>query len=198
MNPGWNDEKAVADLRQKSSPGQAGGHWLFQQYSERLLNFLMSPRYFGLCHADAEDVLQESFLRAFKYIQKFDPAKSGFYTWLNAIAVNECKKFLSASGKREHLTDPLPDEEMMDTGPDLETRLCYYYCVTRGLTRFEAKSAKTKECIKALTLKAEGGYIEEIAREIGRTKRATTVFLAECKKKLKPYLAHCDEECKKK
>ena len=38
---------------------------------------------------DAEDVVQETFLRAFKHLGSWSPARAGFKTWLFAIARNQ-------------------------------------------------------------------------------------------------------------
>lgn len=46
----------------------------------------------------AEDVAQETFLRAYRAIGKFR-GESQFYTWLYRIAVNTAKKSLSDSGR---------------------------------------------------------------------------------------------------
>ncbi|MEL6404533.1 MAG: sigma-70 family RNA polymerase sigma factor [Chloroflexota bacterium] len=40
---------------------------------------------------DAEDVVQESFVYAFKNLHKYDPTKSAFKTWLYTIAVSRCR-----------------------------------------------------------------------------------------------------------
>lgn len=40
---------------------------------------------------DAEDVLQESFVYAFKNLHRFDPKKASFKTWLYTIAVSRCR-----------------------------------------------------------------------------------------------------------
>ena len=40
---------------------------------------------------DAEDILQESFLYAFKNLQRFDSAKASLKTWLFTIAVSRCR-----------------------------------------------------------------------------------------------------------
>jgi len=40
---------------------------------------------------DAEDVVQESFVYAFKNLRRFDPAKASFKTWLYTIAVSRSR-----------------------------------------------------------------------------------------------------------
>ena len=40
---------------------------------------------------DAEDILQESFVYAFKNLHRFDPKKASFKTWLYTIAVSRCR-----------------------------------------------------------------------------------------------------------
>ncbi|MBN1221493.1 MAG: RNA polymerase sigma factor [Anaerolineae bacterium] len=42
----------------------------------------------------AEDVVQETFLRAYRARQRFDPARASFGTWLYQIALNYCRSFL--------------------------------------------------------------------------------------------------------
>jgi RNA polymerase sigma-70 factor, ECF subfamily len=44
---------------------------------------------------DAEELLQETFLRAYKSLHRFE-LRSSFYTWLYRIAVNRCLDFLKA------------------------------------------------------------------------------------------------------
>jgi RNA polymerase sigma-70 factor, ECF subfamily len=40
---------------------------------------------------DAEDVLQESFVYAFKNLRRFDSSRAAFKTWLYTIAVSRCR-----------------------------------------------------------------------------------------------------------
>src|SRR5215831_6016313 len=63
---------------------------------------------------DAEDVVQESFLRAYRQLGKFDD-RASFGTWLYRIATN-CSLDLVRSKKRrsEHLTAQPADPEMED------------------------------------------------------------------------------------
>ncbi len=50
--------------------------------------------------ADAYDVAQEAFLRAFRSLRHFNK-KSAFYTWLYTIAANQARNFIRKR-KREH------------------------------------------------------------------------------------------------
>ena len=56
-----------------------------------------SPGIYRLCYSlvlnqqDAEDVMQESFVYAFKNLERFDKHKSAFKTWLYTIAVSRCR-----------------------------------------------------------------------------------------------------------
>jgi DNA-directed RNA polymerase specialized sigma24 family protein len=40
---------------------------------------------------DAEDVLQEVFIYAFRSLHKYDPARGAFHTWLYTITVSRCR-----------------------------------------------------------------------------------------------------------
>ena len=55
---------------------------LVERFAPRLLRFLMSG---GLRAADAEDVAQDSFIRAYHHLDRYD-ARYAFTTWLFTIA----------------------------------------------------------------------------------------------------------------
>jgi RNA polymerase sigma-70 factor, ECF subfamily len=50
--------------------------------------------------ADAEDLAQETFLRAFKQLHRFDPNRS-FYTWLYTISLNLIRSHLKKVGRQQ-------------------------------------------------------------------------------------------------
>jgi len=62
---------------------------------------------------DAEDVLQETFLKAYSHLDSFQ-GNSKFYTWLVRIAVNEA--LMKLRKRRSDRTVPLDDP--IDTGDD--------------------------------------------------------------------------------
>jgi DNA-directed RNA polymerase specialized sigma24 family protein len=59
---------------------------------------------------DAEDVLQETFLKAYRYLSSFD-GRSSLSTWLYRIATNEALMLLR---KRKHITVSLDEPAEAD------------------------------------------------------------------------------------
>jgi RNA polymerase sigma-70 factor (ECF subfamily) len=66
---------------------------------------------------DAEDVLQETFLKAFEHLADFH-GQSKFYTWIVRIAVNE--SLMKLRKRKSDRTVPL--DEPLDTGEDTVVR----------------------------------------------------------------------------
>lgn len=72
---------------------------------------------FGLCYRmlghrqDAEDITQETFVRVFRSLQRWDDQRD-FKPWLFAIAGNRCRSLISTRGRRpqaKDLVDDIPD-----------------------------------------------------------------------------------------
>jgi len=68
---------------------------LVQRYQHKVLKLVM--RYVRN-HAEAEDVAQEAFLKAYRAIQSFR-GDSAFYTWIYRIAINTAKNVIAARGR---------------------------------------------------------------------------------------------------
>ena len=66
---------------------------------------------------DAEDVLQETFLRAYEHLDQFQ-GNSKFYTWVVRIAVNQALMKL----RRRRTDKSVSLDESIDTGEDTVTR----------------------------------------------------------------------------
>lgn len=43
---------------------------------------------------DAVEVLNNGFLKVFKYIHRYEPGKASLYTWIRTIVINSCIDFL--------------------------------------------------------------------------------------------------------
>jgi len=81
---------------------------LIRRYRERIYRTIHR---FTRSHDDTDDLAQETFLRAFRNLRSFG-RRSGFYTWIYRIAVNQCLNFLKKKAKeprREEFADRLID-----------------------------------------------------------------------------------------
>jgi RNA polymerase sigma-70 factor, ECF subfamily len=74
---------------------------LVDSYSERIINYL--ARMTGN-RWEAEDLAQETFIRAYLALHSFDP-QFRFSTWLFKIATNLCINYLKGSKRLVHMDD---------------------------------------------------------------------------------------------
>src|SRR5882724_3855899 len=118
------DEEAALVLAAKRGDGQAF-EILIKRYQKRILAI---ARRFTRIREDAEDVVQQSFQKAFVHLHKFE-GKSSFSTWLTRIAINESLMLLRhGRALREVSVDDHSEAEgnaasleMSDSSPDPET-----------------------------------------------------------------------------
>ncbi len=68
---------------------------------------------------DAEDVVQESFLYAFKNLARYDSEKASFKTWLYTITVSRCRN--TYRGKKMTLVDLSQVMQLQLPGPVAST-----------------------------------------------------------------------------
>jgi RNA polymerase sigma-70 factor (ECF subfamily) len=117
--------------------------------------------------AEAQDVAQEAFIRAYRAIGNFR-GDSAFYTWLYKIATNTAKNYLVSQGRR-----PPTDDVQVDDAVHLDAavRLKDSSTPERELMRqevertvFETVEALPEELRQAITLReVDGLSYEEIA-----------------------------------
>jgi RNA polymerase sigma-70 factor (ECF subfamily) len=69
---------------------------LVLKYQQRVINLISR---FVKNHADALDVSQETFIKAYKALPNFR-GESAFYTWLYRIAVNTAKNHLTVQSRK--------------------------------------------------------------------------------------------------
>jgi RNA polymerase sigma-70 factor, ECF subfamily len=63
---------------------------------------------------DAEDLVQETLLRAWRALDRFEP-RAQFQTWLYRIATNACLDELERRPRRPELIDPFPDRPVSES-----------------------------------------------------------------------------------
>ena len=100
------------------SKAQAGDSAAFSELVSRYQNKIYRlAKHITQNDEDAEDVLQEAFLKAYEHLDGFQ-GNSKFYTWIVRIAVNEALMKL-----RKRKTDrSVPLDEPIDTGEEMVNR----------------------------------------------------------------------------
>ena len=89
-----------------------GFNLLVRHYQERLYWHI---RKMVIDHDDADDVVQETFVKVWKNVDKFREDAS-LYTWIYKIATNECLKFLNKKKKRFFIS-------INDVSKELESKI---------------------------------------------------------------------------
>jgi RNA polymerase sigma-70 factor (ECF subfamily) len=131
---------------------------------------------------DAEDMVQETFLRAYRQIGSFD-SRAQFNTWLYRIATNCSLDLLRSRARRREMQEPeagdgAPPVEFAADSPSPE-RLAF-----SGQVRMRVKAALAQlspvEQAAFILRHFEGVSIGEISKALGRPNAATrqSVFRA--------------------
>lgn len=148
------------------SGDQAAFGLLVSKYQRKLLRLVMrlvrDP-------AEAEDVTQEAFIKAYRALPNFR-GESAFYTWLYRIGVNTAKNWLIANGRRMPTVTDITseDSEGVDEGGLLrndETPERLLMSKQIGETVNTAMDALPEELRTAIALREiEGLSYEEISQ----------------------------------
>lgn len=95
------------------------------QQSYELLYHEFAGGIYRLCYSillnrqDAEDVAQETFVYAFRNLERYDPQRAGFRTWLYTIAISRCRNLYRR--KRPVLMDIAQMLQLPVSGPRSES-----------------------------------------------------------------------------
>ncbi len=98
-------DRELLDLFAKAATRNHAFNLLVRQYQQRLYWHI---RKMVLDHDDADDLLQNVFIKAFRALDNFRE-DSKIYTWLYKIATNECITFLN--NKKKRFMVPMVDVE---------------------------------------------------------------------------------------
>jgi len=154
---------------------------LVQRHSRTI--FRLAYRMTGNQH-DADDVVQETFLRAYRQIEKFEE-RANFGTWLHRIAVNCSLDLLRSRGRHEkNRTTNKDDEdgemtrELESTDPQPDRLLLSAELKQHVLAALERLSGNERTAF--MLRHFEGMPVEEIGRTLGIQVNAAkhTIFRA--------------------
>ena len=126
MTPIYNEEIVIEKLHNPATAREAFGQ-VVEHYGERIY---WQIRKMVVSHEDADDLLQNTFLKAWNSIELFR-AEARLSTWLYRIAVNETITFLNRERQRNSITVDDDDSFLLNNieadpwfdGDDLQLRL---------------------------------------------------------------------------
>jgi RNA polymerase sigma factor (sigma-70 family) len=158
MNPlGTSGDEELAEL------AQSGSAAAYDALVERHTPVVYRVAY-GITRSavEAEDVVQETFLRAFRHLDRFSPAKANFRTWLLTIARNQSINILSSLRRKAvRLVSGDPGDDF-DAPSDLTPR-----------------SAELSEPERLLSMKQEYHRVREAIRQLPERQRTALLLKAE-------------------
>jgi RNA polymerase sigma-70 factor (ECF subfamily) len=137
---------------------------------------------------EAEDIVQETFLRAYKQLKRFD-GRAAFGTWLHRIAVNCSLDLIRTRKRRQETTTDLPDSAglQMPTSDPSPERSMQSAQIRELLARAMQDLSDMERC--AFTLRHHDGLgIEEISRALGVQPNAAKHSIFRALKKLRRIL----------
>ena len=85
-----NDDKVIIDKLRNLETRNEAFNDIVNQYSKQLYYHI---RRMVIDHEDANDLVQDSFVKAYTNLEKFR-FDASIYTWLYRIATNTCLNFL--------------------------------------------------------------------------------------------------------
>jgi RNA polymerase sigma factor (sigma-70 family) len=177
-------DKANLDIAYKS---------LTSFFYRNAFRFLMVNK---LNAADADDVIQETFIKVF---EKIDTLKddSKFESWLWTVLRNNMNEFYRKTNKKNNVMFGLEAEELENLTGDEDVKVSHgqkyadqHNCVEEKMKLFQVDMPDQHYAIK---LQMEDVSIKDISIRIGRSYAATKEFLSQSKKKLKTYFEECKE-----
>jgi len=119
---------------------QAGDEDAFAALFHKHKNLVYKTAYLMLGNAnEAEDALQEVFVKVYRSLATFQPSKATFTTWLHRITVNYC---LNRKRKRRLSVlslDEIPPASLRDHSPSADERLGEEEAVQQVLSRLSDK-----------------------------------------------------------
>jgi len=194
------DEQAA--LKDIHNGGQSGYTVLYKRYVKSLRYYMIAK--YNIPENSVEDALQKIFIKFFNSIPSFKQNCS-ISTWLyiiaNSVASDYWRKnkidgvtisidvYDDETDDSDNLIDVLLESFLTEQFKKEQNELDIQMCLERALARLERDSSKILflNCLKTLTLQAQGLSIQEISEKIERTQVATRRYLSDCRTRLKQY-----------
>ncbi len=184
------------DLVQRTQAGDvAAFDTLVLRYRRKLT--AIAWRFFS-DQADAEDMAQEAFVRAFTNLEKLRPGVP-FHNWLYRVTINLCLDRVRKERRRPQQLEPdlaQPEEEWLERQlyreeADPEPRFVNHLIAQQLISRVLERIAPKDRLVLHL-LYCEGRSVEEVATTLDWTKTNVKVRAFRARRALRKYLNQLD------
>lgn len=180
MPPEQSDDSLIAAA---ANGDEAAFNRLVRRHADRA--HVLARRYLGSA-AEADDVLQEAFWRAWRGAPKWRAGEAAFSTWLYRVVVNLCidrsrrariRRWLPFDSAPEPASDAVGADDAFEAGEELRA-------VLADITQLPDRQRA------AILLSAEGGRANaEIAEILGVSEKAVESLLVRARRTLRAHLA---------
>jgi RNA polymerase sigma-70 factor (ECF subfamily) len=158
---------------------------LYRSHYQKLVGYF---RRCGINDGVAVELAQDAYVNAYRGLQNFK-GQSKLSTWLWTIARNVLLAHVRSNPLIQSAGEPV-DPDSLTNGDDARLN-DMRDSIRRGFAAFAREHPERAQVIYLAAV--EGWSINELAEFLGRTPHAATEYLSQCRIKLKPYLADCDE-----
>lgn len=179
-------------MREGGKHLEEGARVFYKGFCGSMCRFFVNQ---GASGSEAEDIFQETVIKAIDGAGTFSGIPGSGRPWLWAVARNAFNDYMRRKS-RDKAVITHADSDVVEAvaDPDAEKLPSKYEtvddCVDQGIQKF---AGAQPERAYVLQLQMEKVSIEEIAVRIGRTAMATKSYLYESRGKLKPYVEECWE-----
>ena len=186
------EEEIINAIRSGGRPGNLALKALYDSTAQSMLRFFV---YSGVSGDDAKDILQDTFIKIVRSADSYK-GEGAARSWIWQIARNCLTDHQRKQARRSTDEVAVNDEqwqaiaETTADSPAGDGNRTAEECVAQGLEVF---ARQMPERALALNLHMDGMSMAEIGDRIGRTAAATKEFLSQCRKKIQPFLAHCND-----
>jgi len=185
------DDTLLSALRGDAPDRRMAVEKLYAAFSGRLRRYFQNHR---ATPAQAEDYTQETFVRIVRSVGEFRGAGAQLAAWIWTIARN-----VARDAGRSPESQPMLDVDELEGAdapvqPDADPLQrveseSVADCVQRGFREFARLHPERAQCLSWLA--TDQMDMADLARTLGRTAAATREYLSQCRKKLRPFIAHC-------
>lgn len=181
----------IENLRQGGPSRRAAVGQLYDIFSGRLRKYFYAK---GASTAQAEDWLQEVFVRLLRPTAEFRGAQTQLAAWIWTIARHimidarrqaQGRAFEDIDSETGH---ELPADDRDDPVTGIQST-SLSDCVQQAYAAFSTAYPDRGNCLSLLV--TDELTTAQIAQVIGRTEGATREYLSQCRKKLQPFLERC-------